>query len=170
MPYTGRTSLAAKQVCLGPVKLSNMCRFWFKKQDYSLLCATTFRNLQQPDLLQDRFDVGGKTRNIAIQFVLQQCCKTGCTFFCPFYRTFRGTSLGWFSNTRTGTSVDDGKARGEDTTSGAKFAPLPLVKSVVWFTRAVFNWRSRSVAKSAYSVLTLKVLFYRSLHRHGAQS
>ena len=36
---------------------------------------------EQPDLLQDRFDVGGKTRNIAIQLVFQQCCKTSCTFF-----------------------------------------------------------------------------------------
>ena len=27
-------------------------------------------------VLQDRFDVGGKTRNIAIQ-----CCKTSCMFF-----------------------------------------------------------------------------------------
>ena len=25
--------------------------------------------------------VGGKTRNIAIQLVLQQCCKTSCMFF-----------------------------------------------------------------------------------------
>ena len=32
-------------------------------------------------LLQDRFDVSGKTRNIAIQLVLQQCCKTSFTFF-----------------------------------------------------------------------------------------
>ena len=31
-------------------------------------------------LLQDRFYMGGKTRNIAIQMVLQQCCKTSCTF------------------------------------------------------------------------------------------
>ena len=29
---------------------------------------------QQPDFLQNRFDVGGKTRNIAIQLVLQRCC------------------------------------------------------------------------------------------------
>ena len=34
-----------------------------------------------PDLLQDRFDLGGKTHNIAIQLILQQCCKTSCTFF-----------------------------------------------------------------------------------------
>ena len=25
--------------------------------------------------------MGGKTRNIAIQLVWQQCCKTSCTFF-----------------------------------------------------------------------------------------
>ena len=29
---------------------------------------------QQPDFLQNRFDVGGKTRNIAIQLILQRCC------------------------------------------------------------------------------------------------
>ena len=27
-------------------------------------------------------NVGGKMRNIAIQLVLQQCCKSSCTFFC----------------------------------------------------------------------------------------
>ena len=33
---------------------------------------------------------GGKTRNIPLQLVLRQCCKTSCTFFCcPFYRTFK---------------------------------------------------------------------------------
>ena len=60
------------------------------------------------------------------------------------------TAIGWFSN-RTGTSVDDRRARGKDlnTTSGAQFAALPLVNPVVWFERAVVNWRSRSVAKSA---------------------
>ena len=31
-----------------------------------------------------------------------------------------------------------------------KFVALPLVKPVVWFARAVVNWRSRSVAKSAF--------------------
>ena len=30
-----------------------------------------------------------------------------------------------------------------------QFAGLPLVKPVVWFARAVFNWSSLSVAKSA---------------------
>ena len=43
------------------------------------------------------------------------------------------------------------RARKElNATSGAQFAALPLVKPVVWFARAVVNWRSRSVAKSAY--------------------
>ena len=36
---------------------------------------------QQPDLLQDRFDLGGKTRNVALQLVLLQCFKTSCMFF-----------------------------------------------------------------------------------------
>ena len=29
--------------------------------------------------------VGGKTRSIAIQLVLQQCCKKGCAFFCCLF-------------------------------------------------------------------------------------
>ena len=40
--------------------------------------------------------------------------------------------------------------KGLNTTSGAQFAALPLVKPAVWFARAVVNWRWRSVAKSAY--------------------
>ena len=40
--------------------------------------------------------------------------------------------------------------KGLNSTSGAQFAALSLVKPVVWFARAVVNWRSRSVAKSAY--------------------
>ena len=39
--------------------------------------------------------------------------------------------------------------KGLNSTSGAQFAAQPLVKPVVWFARAVVNWRSRSVAKSA---------------------
>ena len=40
--------------------------------------------------------------------------------------------------------------KGLNSTSGAQFAALPLVKLVVWFAPAVVNWRSRSVAKTAY--------------------
>ena len=40
--------------------------------------------------------------------------------------------------------------KGLNTTSGAQFAALPLVKPVVWFARVVVNWRSRSIAKSAW--------------------
>ena len=29
--------------------------------------------------------MGGKTRNIAIQLVLLQCCKTSCTFYCCLF-------------------------------------------------------------------------------------
>ena len=39
--------------------------------------------------MRDRFGVGSKKRNIAIQLILQQFYKTSCTFFCrPIYRTF----------------------------------------------------------------------------------
>ena len=41
---------------LGPVQRANTCIFCCKKQNYSLISARTFRYLQQPDLLQDRFD------------------------------------------------------------------------------------------------------------------
>ena len=37
--------------------------------------------------LQDSFEVVGKTRNLAIQLVLQQCCKTSCN---KFYSIFSG--------------------------------------------------------------------------------
>ena len=57
-------------------------------------------------------------------------------------------SIGWFSN-RTGTSLHDGAQKGLNSTSGAQFVALPLVKPVVWFARADVNWRSSSVAKSA---------------------
>ena len=30
-------------------------------------------------------NMGGKTRNITIQLVLQQCCKTSCTFLSPVF-------------------------------------------------------------------------------------
>ena len=38
----------------------------------------------------------------------------------------------------------------QNPTSGALLAALPFVKPVVWFGRAIVNWRSRSVAKLAY--------------------
>ena len=34
----------------------------------------SFKPVNNPYLLQDRFDVGGKTRNVGIQPVLQQSC------------------------------------------------------------------------------------------------
>ena len=41
----------------------------------------------------------------------------------------------------------ESKQKGLNTTSGTQFAALPSVKPVVWFARAVVNWRSSSVAK-----------------------
>ena len=50
------TSLAAKQVCLRPVKRATCTDFFAKVTSSTLLSATTFCHLQQRDLLQDRFD------------------------------------------------------------------------------------------------------------------
>ena len=43
--------------------------------------TTHVRTCQQPDLVQDRSDEGGKKRNVVFQLVLQQCCKANCMFF-----------------------------------------------------------------------------------------
>lgn len=47
--------------------------------------------------LQDRFDIDGKTSNIAIQLVLHQCCWTRCMLFAVGY-TVHLSSLGHRSN------------------------------------------------------------------------
>ena len=61
---------------------------------------------------------------------------------------FKGATL-WLSSS-LGFIYRRESARKElNSTSGAQFDTLPLVKPVVWFARAVVNWRSRSVAKSA---------------------
>ena len=91
--------LLQNKYCLGPLKLSMQhCRFWFKKQDYSPFVPQLFATCNNLICCMTGLNVSGKTRNIP--------------FFCPFYRAFTGTLLGCFSN-RTGTSVDDGKERGE---------------------------------------------------------
>ena len=66
-------------------KTRKMYRLCLKKSNCSLLSATTFRSFQRPDLLKGGrlLNVGGKTRKIAIQLVLQQCWKTSCTFLLP---------------------------------------------------------------------------------------
>ena len=67
------------------LKTRKMYRLCLKKRNCSLLSATTFLSIQQPDLLKGGrlLNVGGKTRNIAFQPVLQQCWKTSCTFLLP---------------------------------------------------------------------------------------
>ena len=51
--------------------------------------VTSFTTDVQTYLLQVLFFAGGETCNIAIQFVLQQCCKKKLhVFCCPFYRTY----------------------------------------------------------------------------------
>ena len=43
--------------------------------------TTNIKPLLQQIRLLTGLNVGGKTPNVAIQLVLQQCCKTNCTFF-----------------------------------------------------------------------------------------
>ena len=58
-------------------KTRNMYRFCGNKWNHSLRSATTFCNLKQPDLLQDRFDSGVVKRAKSLfNFIWQQCCKT----------------------------------------------------------------------------------------------
>ena len=53
-----RTALAAKQVCLGPVKHATRTDVVSKKYNHSVLSLPTLRKLQQLDLLQKRFECG----------------------------------------------------------------------------------------------------------------
>ena len=48
-----------------------------------MLCVLppTFEPVLQTNKVAGFVFVGGKTCSIAIQLVLQQCCKTSCTFF-----------------------------------------------------------------------------------------
>ena len=75
MPYTGFTSLAAKLVCLGPVKreMSTYYVTLYFPQQLSQLVTTWF-------VARQVWFLGRKTRNIAIHLVLQQFCITSCTF------------------------------------------------------------------------------------------
>ena len=43
----------------------------------------------------NRFAEGGKTPNIAIQLVLLQCCKTGCTFFVARFTYLKTLIFQW---------------------------------------------------------------------------
>ena len=60
-----------------------------KKKNYRLVSAATFWNLQQPNLLQDRFDsLDVKRAGFTFQLVFQQCCQNEDVRFCRrFYRS-----------------------------------------------------------------------------------
>ena len=80
----------------------------------------------------------------------------------------RSYLLDWFSKGKRHLTTGK-RAEGLNSTSGAQFAALPLVKPVVWFARAVFNWRSCSVTKSAY-LLPWWAEWVFTLHRSMAQN
>ena len=94
-------SFVAKQVCFGPVKTRNMYRFCWKKYNYSLLSATTFRNLQQPDLLQDRFDSWLVKCAISLFNSFYSNVVNQVARFCwPFYRPLNKTTLQFAAKTK----------------------------------------------------------------------
>ena len=81
----GIKSLAAKQVCLGSVERVKCTNFDAKVELLSTFC----KNFSQPTTTW--FDtrhvwlVGGKTRIIAFQLVLEQCCRTSFTLMLPVF-------------------------------------------------------------------------------------
>ena len=73
----GFTSFAAKHVCLGSVKRATYTEFVAKSRlNYSLLSATNFHNLHQPELLEHKFEHRYSTRFAAkvAKRVTRFCC------------------------------------------------------------------------------------------------
>ena len=59
------------------------------------LYTTRIKPVLQQIRLLTGLNLGGKTRNIAFQLVLQQCCKTSCTILLPvfpYFNKFNGGS------------------------------------------------------------------------------
>ena len=67
-------------------KTRNMYRFCRKKKNYSLLSATNLCNLQQADLLQDRFECGWYINTSLFNLFCTNLSKQDAQLFCcPFY-------------------------------------------------------------------------------------
>ena len=73
-----------------PVKRTTCTDFFKKKKNHSLHSATTFRNLQQPDLLLDRFDSWVVKRATSL---FSSFCSNGtkqvAAFCCTLYCTLK---------------------------------------------------------------------------------
>jgi len=92
--------------------------------------------LKQPDLLQDRFDVAGKTRHIAIQLVLQQCCKTSCKFFVA--RFFVPLLICWI------VLLDTTFASANEFSEEFKISHLPILRLTFAFFFSSLNSRGKA--------------------------
>ena len=82
----GVTSLAAQPVCLGPVKRASCADFVLKSRTtlYRHFLQQIFEKRANLSCCKTGLNVASKTRNVAIQLVLRQCCKTrSCTFLLP---------------------------------------------------------------------------------------
>ena len=66
-------------------KTRNMYRFCRKKKNYSLLSATNLCNLQQADLLQDRFECGRYINTSLFDLFCTNVSKQDAHFCCRFY-------------------------------------------------------------------------------------
>ena len=72
--YAGKTGNKGRVTCLATLLQNEL------NSDIARFTTHIKPVLQQIRLLTG-LNMGGKTRNIAIQLVLQQCCKKSCTFF-----------------------------------------------------------------------------------------
>ena len=63
--------------------------------------ATCVQTCEQPVLLQDRFDVGDKTRNNTIQLLLQQYFTKSYMFFVARFSAPLVPSRGWFATLKS---------------------------------------------------------------------
>ena len=76
MPYTGVTSLAAKQVCLGAVKRATCTDFVAKSKSTLCFLQQLFATCNNLCCCKTGLNVGGKTRNIVIHVVVEIAAKT----------------------------------------------------------------------------------------------
>ena len=81
--YARFTPLAAREVCLGSIKRATCADFVAKIRSTLYFVQKRFATYYNLTCCETGLNVGGKTRNIAIRLILQQCCKTSCTFSLP---------------------------------------------------------------------------------------
>ena len=116
-PYTGVTSLAAKQVFLGLGKRPKRTDFVARGRTTLYLPQQLFAIFNHLICCKTGLNDASKTRNIAFQLVLQQRCKTSCTFTLPVLRadkkrvlfTRKSSDFGAISRTKRSCTAPNSK-------------------------------------------------------------